>query len=252
MAAEVQGTTCYHNWVAQQRADLEELSQALLRDADDEHKLRLVVDKCLEHYRDYTAQRLELSEEDAPSLVCPVWCSSYESSFMWLAGCRPSMGIRLLYALSGTQLQAQLEEYLSGVRRGNLGELSVGQLNTVNELHMRTVREEENLSDRMANLQEDVADEPLVSITADGAGGSSSLDELDGAMDAHACTYGKILEDADKLRLNTLTNLVGIFTPRQAVDFLIASKKLHLSISEWGKRRHSRKLANPNLCMGHC
>ncbi|XP_068666703.1 protein DOG1-like 3 [Aristolochia californica] len=228
----------HQNWLAQQRADLEELSEALLHDAHDENKLRLLIRKSLEHFESYTLHRLKLSEEDAPSLFCPVWCTSYENSFLWIGGCRPSFFIRLAYTLSGSQLEAQLEEYLSGVRRGNLAELSYVQLSQVNDLHVRTVREEDKLSSRLASLQENIVDEPLVSFAADSSG-SSSLNEVDGTMNAHASAMGKIIEDADKLRLSTLTKLLDIFTPRQSLDFLIASKQLHLSINVWGKRRAS-------------
>ncbi|KAK9268898.1 hypothetical protein L1049_000663 [Liquidambar formosana] len=89
----------------------------------------------------------------------------------------------------------------------------------------------------MATLQEDVADYPLVKISSRvGESSSSSSKDVDEALDAHEVALGRILGDADVLRLSTL-KLMEILTPLQAVDLLVASKKLHLSIHEWGKRR---------------
>ncbi|KAK8580598.1 hypothetical protein V6N13_143677 [Hibiscus sabdariffa] len=46
--------------------------------------------------------------------------------------------------------------------------------------------------------------------------------------------------EADKLRLSTLKELLGILNPLQGVDFLATSKKLHLCMHEWGKTRDAR------------
>ncbi|KAI3440021.1 DOG1 domain-containing protein, partial [Psidium guajava] len=46
-----------------------------------------------------------------------------------------------------------------------------------------------------------------------------------------------IMGEADRLRLDTLKEIVRVLTPPQAVDFLATSRKLHLCIHEWGKRR---------------
>lgn len=58
------------------------------------------------------------------------------------------------------------------------------------------------------------------------------------ALDAHVLPLASILQEADKLRLNILKELlIEILTPSQAVHFLVAYKKLHLSMHEWGKKR---------------
>lgn len=64
--------------------------------------------------------------------------------------------------------------------------------------------------------------------------------EVDRALDKQATEMVGILEAADGLRLSTLKELVGILTPKQAVDFLAAGKKLHLCVHEWGKKRALR------------
>ncbi|XP_041023976.1 protein DELAY OF GERMINATION 1 [Juglans microcarpa x Juglans regia] len=92
----------------------------------------------------------------------------------------------------------------------------------------------------MASLQEDVADHSIVGI----AKGLSQVGEMNGevdrALDKHEQAMVGVLEEADRLRLSTLKELIGILTPRQAVDFLAVSKKLHLCVHQWGKRRDLR------------
>lgn len=50
-----------------------------------------------------------------------------------------------------------------------------------------------------------------------------------------------ILEEEDaQLRLSMLKEQVRILTPLQAVEFLVASKKLCLCMHAWGKKRDGR------------
>lgn len=97
-------------------------------------------------------------------------------------------------------------------------------------------------------MQENIADVPLLMVAAPKLSSRSvevglveSRCEQDDeivyqALDAHVLPLASILAEADKLRLNILKELlIEILTPLQAVDLLVASKKLHLSIHEWGK-----------------
>ncbi|KAF7121040.1 hypothetical protein RHSIM_Rhsim13G0189400 [Rhododendron simsii] len=100
-----------------------------------------------------------------------------ENSLLWIAGCRPSIFIRLVYALCGADFKAQLTEFLRGARTGQLRELSAGQLALVNGLQMRTVKEEEKLTSQLATLQEEIADQPLAEmVRAASPVGESSRD----------------------------------------------------------------------------
>ncbi|KAI3804852.1 hypothetical protein L1987_26700 [Smallanthus sonchifolius] len=86
---------------------------------------------------------------------------------------------------------------------------------------------------------ERVADEPLALLAykCRKVGESSQGEVVDKAMDAHALDMYNILMEADKLRLDILKRMIDILSPLQAVVFLVASKKLHLSLHEWSKRR---------------
>lgn len=119
---------CYQNWVAQQRLDLDELLQTLTQYPTDLDYLKLITKKVINHFESYNAARAQLAKHDGPSFLAPSWGSTFENSFLWIGGCRPTLIVRLVYALCGSQLNAHLAEFLDGVRKGNLGEISSSQL----------------------------------------------------------------------------------------------------------------------------
>lgn len=228
--------SCFNAWLTQQQQDLEELLDGAASYTDDPDKLRALVEKNILHFEEYRKIRLLLSQEDAPAFLCPAWCTTLENSLLWIGGCRPSMAIRLVYSLAGSELDARLEQYLQGEKKGTLSEISATQMNQINSLHMKTMREEERITSRMATLQENIADEPLTVIAKEASYVGEPSDEADRALVGHASSAGKVLLEADKLRMSTLKELMEILTPLQAVDLLVSTKKLHLSVHEWGKR----------------
>ncbi|GKE29679.1 putative transcription factor TGA like domain-containing protein, partial [Tanacetum coccineum] len=81
-----------------------------------------------------------------------------------------------------------------------------------------------------------VADEPLVLLANDckkeGQSSQSYDKVVDKAMDTHALDLYNVLMEADKMRLDVLKGMIDILTPMQLVEFLVASKKLHLLLHE--------------------
>lgn len=234
--------SCYHHWLAQQRLDLDELLQALTHYPTDLDYLKLITNKIINHFENYNNARAQLAKHDSPSFLAPTWGSTFENSFLWIGGCRPSLIVRLVYALCGSHVNAHFEEFLEGIRHGNLGEISSSQLKSIDDLQAKTVKEEDKLSSRVASLQEMIADEPLVLLanTCREVGETGGDEVVDKAMDSHALDMYNVLIEADKLRMNTLKGMLDILTPLQAIEFLVASKKLHLSLHEWSKRRDLR------------
>lgn len=102
-------------------------------------------------------------------------------------------------------------------------------------------------------MQENVADEPLGLLANNHRqeGQSSNDSVVDKTMDSYALDQYSVLIEADKLRLNVLKCMIDILTPLQATELLVASKKLHFSLHEWGKRRDIRmgitELLNNNI-----
>ncbi|PWA79516.1 transcription factor TGA like domain-containing protein [Artemisia annua] len=227
-----QSQCCYQNWAAQQRLDLDELLQALTNYPTDTEYLQLITKKVITHFENYNAARAQLAKHDGPSFLAPAWGSTFENSFLWIGGCRPSLIIRIVH--------------------GNLGEISSPQLKSIDDLQAKTIKDEDKLTSRMATLQENVADEPLGLLANNHRQGQSSDDAVvDKTMDSYAHDQYSVLIEADKLRLNVLKGMIDILTPLQATELLVASKKLHLSLHEWGKRRDIRmgstELLNNNI-----
>ncbi|KAI3973169.1 hypothetical protein MKX01_020904 [Papaver californicum] len=238
---QVRLNECCQNWMIQQQEVLDELLQVYNQKPNEEQKLISVIDKVVEHMQEYNNKRSQLAIVDAASFFSPTWCTSIEKSCLWHGGCRPSLAIRLVYSLCGSELESQPGECLQGERKGNIGELSADQLRLVSELRCRLITEEESLSNKMASLQEDIVDNPLTKLSNNSDDPGSELNgQVDQALDSHADGLASILVDSDKLRLKTLKELLSIFTPLQAVDYLIALKKLHLRMHQGGLMRDQR------------
>ncbi|PIA34005.1 hypothetical protein AQUCO_03900117v1 [Aquilegia coerulea] len=231
---------CFDSWVTQQKKDVEELLRAKNEEPQNEETLRLISEKNVEKYEEYFEKRSLLTKEDGFLSFSSIWCTSFEKSFLWIGGCRPTLSIQLVYTLCGMELESHLTEFFQGVRYGDLGELGNRQLCLINDLHCRTVQEEEDISSQLSSLQEVLGNESLFQ-----EGNESSLTgDINGrihdykSLDDHAHSITQILVDADMLRLKTVKELVNILTPLQAVDFLVAAKKLYLSMHEWGRRKY--------------
>ncbi|KAL7212835.1 hypothetical protein ACSBR2_015513 [Camellia fascicularis] len=102
-------------------------------------------------------------------------------------------------------------------------------------LRGKTITEEDKLTTRLASLQEDITDKPLAVMEVSQIGELNR--DTDKALDEHGLFMATMLVEADQLRMSTLKELVGIFTPIQAVDFLAVTKKLHLCMHELGTKR---------------
>ncbi|PIN18812.1 hypothetical protein CDL12_08508 [Handroanthus impetiginosus] len=152
--------------------------------------------------------------------------------------CGPSIFIRLIDALSGSKVGSYLDEDKPGPRSRGLNELSTNQINSITSLQIRTVQKEDELSTKLASLQEEMAHLPIPIIAKEIRQGEYSQD-VGEALNEHATCMVSLLEEADKynLRLDMLKELIRLLTPIQAVDFLAAAKKLYLCLRAWGRRR---------------
>ncbi len=75
-----------------------------------------------------------------------------------------TMAFHLLYSKSGLQFEDQLADFLQGLSKGDLGDLSPTQLSKVDNLQSRNIKEERNISEKMAKHQERVADSSMFRI----------------------------------------------------------------------------------------
>ncbi|KAJ0601187.1 putative transcription factor TGA like domain-containing protein [Helianthus annuus] len=151
MANHQQFQACYQNWMAQQKLDHDELLQGLTNFPTDLDYLKLITRNAINHIENHHTARAQLAKHDGPSFLAPTWGTTFENSSLWIGGSRPSLIIRLVYVLCGSQLKVHLAEFLEGVRRGNLGEISSSQLKNIDSLHGRTIKEEDKLTSVLAS-----------------------------------------------------------------------------------------------------
>lgn len=247
---------CFLEWMKLQEESQRELFEALnavenransnlQHPEETERQLTKLVDKSIEQFQDYTDRRMQLAKNDVWAFFAPAWCSARESSLLWIAGCRPSLFIRLAYSLTGYELETRVAEFLQGMKPMEelAGELSPRQMEQLDSLQMRTIKEEERLTSKLAMMQEEMADQTVVGIAIRSMKEEGANEELEKALEKQDGEMLRLIQQADELRIRTLNELTEILRPLQAVLFLAFSKKLHLSVREWGQRsdrRHGR------------
>jgi len=112
---------CFLKWMNLQKQELTDLHQALNLPATatatttNENNLTQLAEKCIEHFQDYADKRSQLAHVDVSAFFAPSWCTNWENSLLWVAGCRPSQYIRLVYALHRLEIEAQLIQFLEGI-----------------------------------------------------------------------------------------------------------------------------------------
>ncbi|MBA0787041.1 hypothetical protein Gotri_026731, partial [Gossypium trilobum] len=164
-----------------------------------------LVERSLDSFLEYIEKRVQL---DISGLFSPSWNTALE----WITGCRPSPYIRLTYALCGSQVEYQLSEIIQVLARGNLGQILATQLRMINNLHIKTIEVEEKLSSQLAGLQENIADQPIAMVAKRMSRVGESSGNVDHALDELESSMANILQEADKLRLSTLKELLADLT----------------------------------------
>ncbi|XP_031504484.1 protein DOG1-like 3 [Nymphaea colorata] len=236
---------CFLARMDQHRSDLEDLVRVRSHQSDDEQAIRRAITSAMQHYLDYNRTRASVARRDAPAICSPVCSSSFNNSYLWLGGCRPSLIIRLVYVMAGQAVEAQLWNLLGNVEIRDLAGLSAHQLQRLSDLQSAVIKLEDGLSKGMATLQESMADRPLVSLARAMHASSSSSEnqavgqmagEMNSVMEMYARRLAGLIEDADKLRLYTLAKTVEILTIKETLDLLIAAAQLHVYVLEQGQR----------------
>uniref|UniRef100_A0A0A0L3Q0 DOG1 domain-containing protein n=1 Tax=Cucumis sativus TaxID=3659 RepID=A0A0A0L3Q0_CUCSA len=210
--------------------------------------------RVMEHYEHYYKVKSRWVEKDTLGILSPSWISSFEDAFLWLGGWRPTMAFHLLYSKSGLQLEGRLLDLIHGLSTGDLADLSSHQVIKIDTLQRGVVKQEKEITEKMAKYQETIADPSMVELShmatkfkmgTSGGGGQNDgelnmvEEELKLALATKECGLKEVVKMADELRLETLKQIIGILTLTQRVHFLIAAAELHLRIHEWGLKRDS-------------
>ncbi|KAL7141914.1 hypothetical protein ABFS83_08G086600 [Erythranthe nasuta] len=249
-------------WIVEQDHHLHELVSAS-KDIEDRHQhggaataelngrvLRPLLERVVQHYEHYYSAKSRWAKNDILSMFNPTWRSSLEDAFLWIGGWRPSMAFHLLYSKSGLQLEARgLDDLILGLTNGDLSDLSTSQLGRVDELQKVTLREEKEITEKLAKLQETVADSSMVELShavseliqeEEGGRVAEQEERVEAALAPKEEGLVGVLEKADELRMKTLKGVIDILSPTQGVHFLIAAAELHLRVHDWGKKRDAR------------
>ncbi|CAN7091510.1 hypothetical protein BRARA_I01910 [Brassica rapa] len=250
--------SCYQQWMSIQSQRVPELKQALAQRrthegtadaAADDNKLRELTQNIIGDFKNYAGKRADLSHRCSSSYYAPSWNTPLENALIWMGGCRPSSFFRLVYALCGSQTEIRVTQFLrnidgydySGSGGASLSDLTAEQLAKINVLHVKIIDEEEKMTKKVSSLQEDAADIPIstVAYAEEHVGEPNAM--VDQALDKQEEAMATLLAEADNLRVDTLAKIIEILTPVQAGDFLMAGKKLHLSMHQWGALRDRRR-----------
>ncbi|XP_010494735.1 PREDICTED: transcription factor TGAL6-like [Camelina sativa] len=248
---------CYLEWMSLQSQRIPDLKQLLAQrqsDSDKDHdkKLRELTEMIIGDFKDYAGKRSNLAHRHrcSSNYYAPSWNTPLENALIWMGGCRPSSFFRLVYALCGSQTEIRVTQFLpnidgydssGGGGGASLSDLSAEQLAKINVLHVKIIDEEEKMTKKISSLQEDAADIPIATVAYEMEHVGEHNMVVDQALDKQEEAMARLLTEADTLRVDTLAKIVEILSPLQAADFLLAGKKLHLSMHEWGTMRDRRR-----------
>ncbi|CAN0891107.1 Protein DOG1-like 4 [Linum grandiflorum] len=253
----------FDRWLLEQERYLHDLISAADNNHTTNSSLRRLRDRVMDHYEHYYKVKSAWAHHDVKSMLSPSWRSSLEDAFLWIGGWRPSMAFHLLYSKSGLQLETKLHDLIRGLTTADLSDISAAQLRRIDELQRATIRDEKVIAEKMAKVQESVADSNMVDLShmmsemirvrdhdEEEDMGPSADDRMNDRVDSALAIKEKKLEEilrvADDLRLETLRAIVDVLTPIQAVHFLIAVAELHLRLRDWGKRRDAATPSRPS------
>ncbi|XP_059433334.1 protein DOG1-like 4 [Corylus avellana] len=246
--------TFVKHWLVQQNKYLEKLISVSKHHTSTEIDKRSLINGVIEHYEQYYETKSSCVTQDVLGMLTPSWTSTLEDAFMWIGGWRPTMAFHLFYSKSGLQLDGQLANQIRGLGTCDLGDLAPTQLTRVDELQRITIREERDMTEKMAKIQETVADESMVELShtvteliiSGGPGGDGDGDGVEERVELALALKEEVLEEillkADNLRLRTLKAILDVFTPIQAVHFLIAAAELHLRVHDWGMEKDASQV----------
>ncbi|KAL8459485.1 hypothetical protein ACS0TY_036825 [Phlomoides rotata] len=244
----------YEKWKDEQKYQLDDLitaSKDLEQAQTDQLPSSLpgLVDRVIAHYEKYFSIKSEWVKTDVLLLLSPPWNSPLEDAFLWVGGWRPTTAFHLLYSKSSIQFEASFSDLLKGKEIGDLGDLSPEQVSLIDKLQRRTIKEEREITEKLAKQQGRVADREMVELShkvseltrVEGESNGGDDGGVDSVLKTKEEGFVMVLKRADDLRLGTLKGIVGILSAIQTVHFLIAAEELLRKMHDWGKEKQERE-----------
>lgn len=173
-----------------------------------------LIDQVLSHYQQYYLEKSLAATEDVFQIISPPWLTFPERTFLWIGGFRPS----LIFKLIANSVQ----------------DLTVEQEREVQQVKAETRREERELGQTMARVQESVASAPFMNLARRSANlVDGEVPEAEAAMKELQKGMLAVLEAADALRSTAAWKVLQILLPIQTVKFLAAVAQFHLKTRRW-------------------
>ncbi|KAI3947245.1 hypothetical protein MKX01_019898 [Papaver californicum] len=210
-------------WLGRQQRYLDELIHTNANSKDiPEEQLKSLISRVLGHYQQYYEAKSTALRRDVFVLFSPPWFSTYERTFLWIAGFKPGLLLRILYKA--------------------VKDFTEDQVGRVRRIDMETKVAERELNQEIAAVQERVVSPGLVDLARRGGrlidgetlDRDSEFQSLKEAMEA-------IVVAADYLRVTVTRKLVEVLNPVQAISFLTAATQLQVRIRVWGSQMERRR-----------
>ncbi|XP_031265282.1 protein DOG1-like 4 [Pistacia vera] len=212
-------------WLIRQQDLFDRLILAIkpenIHKSDDQHQT--LIDEVLCHYKQYYEEKSITAREDVFLFFSPPWFTSFERTFLWIGGFKPSLVFKIL--------------------NGSVKDMTDEQQNRMEIVKVETKSEERELTETMAMIQENIAAGPLL-ISARRAqnmvdGEASS--ELEAAMRTLRSGMVVALDTADGLRATIVRKVLQILSPIQTVQLSAGAAEFQLRVRrsglEWDRQR---------------
>ncbi|KAH6558291.1 hypothetical protein KP509_1Z070500 [Ceratopteris richardii] len=234
----------YVRWIEEMKRLFKHL-RAKLQQNDcslEEGEISALVHSCHSHYCEYMSEKIKLCKEDASFVVAGMWRTPLEAGFLWMGGWRPTTAIVLAYSLMGMQIEGELQKILDGIELPTMAALSARQLSMLDSLQQKLRESEDFLSNRLAILQMLVADQQMAKATAANPPPSESSDfsGVREAMEPKLADLRDLLAEAERLRGQTIQEILQILSPIQAGQYALAAYEMTMAVRMLGKQRDIR------------
>lgn len=215
----------FEGWLVRQEHYLDELLSA--RQSGPENRdedLKDLISRVLAHYQEYYDEKSRVAERNVFLVFSPIWFTSFERAFLWIAGFKPGLAFQLV--------------------TNSVDDLSEDQRLRMNRLKEQIKIEEREINHEQAKIQETVAAPPLLETLRrrglqQPVDGQISEDYM--AINTWKSALESVVAKADWLRMSTAAKVVEVLRPAQAVRFLATAAQLQLRIRTRGLQREAER-----------
>ncbi|KAF5746760.1 transcription factor TGA5-like [Tripterygium wilfordii] len=209
----------FNTWVQRQEKFLTQLQIAV--SPENIHKIdehRGLIRQVFDHYHNYYQEKSNASRDDVFLFLSLPWYSSFERSLLWFSEFKPST----LFALVKVSVRDSTEE----------------QVRKLEGAKSETQREEREINESMAKLQERVATPPILDVARRfGRSVDAEVIESEEDLEGLKALMLTIIDDADLLRGSTVRKVSKILCPIQTLRWLLAAVEFQLRVRRWGQQR---------------